>query len=316
MRALSKEDRILITGGTGLIGRNLSIYLESQGYETIAVGSEDYDLRGVEAVRSMFSRFKPTVVFHLAAKVGGIYANSNYKSDFYIENVLINTHVIDEAAKSGVDYIFAMGTGCAYPKRLEGETLHEEEFLDGVPEITNDAYAYAKRGLLVHLNALRENELMNFTYCLPANIFGPYDNFHPTHSHVVPGLVRRFVEAKESGIASVAVWGSGSAKRDFLYIDDCVEAIVHLARNGVSGPVNVGTGVLTSISQLSKEIASISGFEGAIEQDKSLPDGQKERIFDLSKIRSSGWSAKRSLSDGLLETISWFESNRSSIRER
>lgn len=234
-------DRVLVTGGTGLIGRNLVPALEQAGFAVTSVGSE-HDLRDAATARDLFRSARPHIVFHLAARVGGIYANSTQKPAFYRDNVLINTHAVDAAVEAGVEYVFGMGTGCAYPKRLEGHVLSEGDYLDGVPEPTNDAYAYAKRGMLVHLEALREHEVLNYCYCLPANLYGAHDNFHLKHSHVVPALVRRFVEARDSGASAVEVWGDGSAKRDFLHITDCVEAVLALTERRFSGVVNVATG--------------------------------------------------------------------------
>ena len=266
--------------------------------------------------KEAFETFKPTVVFHLAAKVGGIYANSTYKAAFYSDNVLINTNVVNECVTNGIHYIFAMGTGCAYPKRLEGNVLKEETFLDGIPEVTNDAYAYAKRGLLVHLQSLAEQKELDYCYCLPANIYGPYDNFHPVHSHVVPGLIRRFCEAKENGANVVTLWGNGHAKRDFLYIDDCVEAMMLLSTKGFTGTVNVATGKSTTINALANEIKTASGFDGEIKHDPSFPEGQSERIFDIHKITSLEWAPKYSLQQGITTTVKWFMNNKQKIAER
>lgn len=315
MKTLNTSDRILITGGTGLIGTNLHNRLKADGYDSVAVGSE-YDLRDPERARQLFEDVDPTFVFHLAAKVGGIYANSNYKADFYSDNVLINTHVVNESVRRGVRYIFAMGTGCAYPKRLEGEVLYEEDFLDGLPEPTNDAYAYAKRGLLVHLESLREAGQLDYCYCLPANIYGAHDNYHPIHSHVVPGLVRRFCEATQQGLDSVTIWGTGAAKRDFLYIDDCVDAMLCLSKAGFSGPINVATGVLTSIKALAEEIKGACGFQGEITHDLTKPEGQLERIFDGSKMKSLEWEPKFAFSEGIQRTVDWFNASEGRFSER
>ena len=214
---IPKNSKILITGSSGLIGKNLTNKFLSQGYQVLGLDSKN-DLRNASNAYKVFSEFKPTLVFHLAAKVGGIHANANYKADFYSDNILINTNVVNASKKYNVEYMFAMGTGCAYPKKLESNLLKESDFLDGEPEVTNDAYAYAKRGLLVHLKALNESIEFKFSYCLPANIYGPFDNFHPINSHVVPGLVRRFCDAKSNNIERVKIWGDGSAKRDFLYM--------------------------------------------------------------------------------------------------
>jgi len=315
MTGLNKNDRVLITGGTGLIGTNLHNRLKQEGFESHAIGSQ-YDQRDPQMAKKAFDDFKPTLVFHLAARVGGIYANSNYKADFYSDNVLINTHVVNECVRNHIKYIFAMGTGCAYPKRLEGSILKEETFLDGIPEITNDAYAYAKRGLLVHLNALSQAKVLNYCYCLPANIYGPHDNFHPTHSHVVPGLVRRFCEAKTNQQERVTIWGDGSAKRDFLYIDDCVDAMVLLAEQAFSGPINVATGQLTSINELANAIKESCDFEGKIEHDLSYPTGQHERLFEMSKMKTLGWAPKHNFKEGIRKTVDWFTNAKGNFSER
>lgn len=312
---LSNHKRILVTGGTGLIGKNLSDRLTGLGFEILSFGSE-HDLRNNDICEKLVSDFKPDVVFHLAAKVGGILANSTYKADFYSDNVLINTNIVNAAVRHDVEYIFAMGTGCAYPKRLENSTLYEDDFLDGIPESTNDAYAYAKRGLLVHLQALAESGGPKFTYCLPSNIYGPHDNFHPQHSHVVPGLIRRFCDAQESRLPSLKVWGDGTARRDFLYIDDCIDAILLLANHGSEGVFNVCTGQLTSVRQLASEIKMSSGFAGEILYDEALPAGQMQRIFDTSKMDSLGWKPSINLATGIMRTIEWFKANRQLIRER
>ena len=306
---------VLITGGTGLVGRNLVAGLELAGYETVAVGSE-HDLRDAGVAAQLLSDVRPRVLFHLAARVGGIYANSTQKPGFYRDNVLINTHVLDAAVASGVEFVFAMGTGCAYPKRLEGQVLHEEDYLDGVPEETNDAYAYAKRGMLVHLEALREHDVLDYCYCLPGNLYGPHDNFHPKNSHVVPALVRRFVEAREASADEVAIWGDGSAQRDFVYIDDCVDAMMLLLEHRVSGAVNVATGEQTSVGTLAEATAAAAGFTGSITYDTSMPAGQAGRVFDTTRVRATGWTPTHDLEEGLKKTISWFEAHRSKLRER
>ncbi len=315
MSTLKKGDRVLVTGGTGLIGTNLVNTLRKQGYETFASSSK-HDLRDLSQAKALFEEFKPTVVFHMAARVGGIYANSTYKAGFYSDNVLINTHVINCCVESGIEYVFAMGTGCAYPKRLEGQTLFEKDFLDGIPEETNDAYAYAKRGMLVHLQALKEVDAINYTYCLPANIYGPHDNFHPMHSHVAPALVRRFYEAEKDKALSVAVWGDGSAARDFLYIDDCVSAMLLLAETGYTGTVNVGTGKLSTIRTLAEIIAEELDYQGEIIWDTSYPSGQAERTMNRSIMDSLGWKEEVLLKEGVAKTLQWYDENVGNVSER
>ena len=307
--------QVLVTGGTGLIGRSLVSRLQAGGLEVVSVGSER-DLRDASVARALLAEVRPTVLFHLAARVGGIYANSTQKAGFYRDNVLINTHALDAAVDVGVEYVFAMGTGCAYPKRLEGDVLHEEAYLDGIPEETNDAYAYAKRGMLVYLEALREQGALEYCYCLPANIYGPHDNFHLKHSHVVAALVRRFVEARDASASEVAIWGDGSAMRDFLYVEDCIGAMMLLLDQRFSGAVNVATGELTTIKTLAESIAEEVGYQGEITHDTSMPAGQRERVFSLDKIHATGWEPKHSLKEGLSKTVAWFESHRQEIRER
>jgi GDP-L-fucose synthase len=315
MESLEKKGKILITGGTGLVGRNLYNRLIKQGYKANAIGSS-FDLRDPLQCKQAFDKYKPDIIFHLAAKVGGIYANVHYKADFYSDNTLINTNVVNECVKNNVGYIFAMGTGCAYPKHKEGQLLYEKDFLDGIPEVTNDAYAYAKRGLLVHLKSLSESRVLNYCYCLPANIYGPHDNFHPMHSHVVPGLIRRFCDAKTNRASNVVVWGDGSAKRDFIYIDDCIDAMLLLAKNGFSGPVNVATEQLTSIIELSVLIKTFSGFNGKVEYESDFPSGQQERRFDITKVTALGWAPKTDLETGIQQTIAWFKNAGINFNER
>ena len=306
---------ILVTGGSGLIGRNLVERLRRDGHEVVSTGSER-DLRDASVAHALLREVRPDVVFHLAARVGGIYANSTQKPGFYRDNVLINTHLVDAAVDAEVGYVFAMGTGCAYPKRLEGEILREDDFMDGIPEGTNDAYAYAKRGMLVHLDAHAEHGALEYCYCLPANIYGPHDNFHPDHSHVVAGLIRRFVDSRDASAPEVSIWGDGSAMRDFLYIEDCIDAMLHILEHRFCGTINVATGEQTTIRTLAETIGAASGYPGAITYDTSMPAGQLRREFDASRIRSMGWGPRHALDEGITKTVAWFEANRDQVRER
>ena len=274
------------------------------------------DLRDASLTQKIFKNYKPDLVFHLAAKVGGIFANSNYKADFYSDNVLINTNVINACVSNNVEYVFAMGTGCAYPKRLENNVLYEKDFLDGIPEITNDAYAYAKRGLLVHLKSLEESEIIKYTFCLPANIYGPFDNFHPLNSHVVPGLIRRFCDSFDNNLKEILIWGDGSARRDFLFIDDCIDAIIKLSEIRFSGVVNVSSKTLTSIRELAELIKDKTNFKGLIKYDVSKLSGQKQRIMDSTIMDNLNWSPHINLDNGIAKTVKWFFENRTVIRER
>ena len=309
------NQKILITGASGLIGKNLISRLNKEGYEVLGLDSKS-DLRDPSLTRKIFKNYKPNLVFHLAAKVGGIFANSNYKADFYSDNVLINTNVINACISNNIEYVFAMGTGCAYPKRLENNVLYEEDFLDGIPEITNDAYAYAKRGLLVHLKSLEESEIIKYTFCLPANIYGPFDNFHPLNSHVVPGLIRRFCDSFENNLKEILIWGDGTARRDFLFIDDCIDAIIKLADIQFSGVVNVSSKSLTSIRELAELIKDKTNFKGLIKYDVSKLSGQQQRIMNSTIMDNLNWSPHINLDNGIAKTVKWFFENRSVIRER
>ena len=308
------NQKILITGASGLIGKNLISRLNKEGYQVLGLDSKN-DLRDPYLTQKIFKNYKPDLVFHLAAKVGGIFANSNYKADFYSDNVLINTNVINACVCNNVEYVFAMGTGCAYPKRLENNVLYEKDFLDGIPEITNDAYAYAKRGLLVHLKSLEESEIIKYTFCLPANIYGPFDNFHPLNSHVVPGLIRRFCDSFDNNLKEILIWGDGSARRDFLFIDDCIDAIIKLADIQFSG-VNVSSKSLTSIRELAELIKDKTNFKGLIKYDVSKLSGQKQRIMDSTIMDNLNWSPHINLDNGIAKTVKWFFENRTVIRER
>ena len=312
---ISYSQKILITGSSGLVGKNIITKLEKKGYQVLGLDSKN-DLRSPSLTRQIFKNYKPSIVFHLAAKVGGIYANSNYKADFYSDNVLINTNVVNACVENNVEYIFAMGTGCAYPKKLENNVLYEEDFLDGIPEITNDAYAYAKRGLLVHLKSLDESKIIKYTFCLPANIYGPFDNFHPLNSHVVPGLIRRFCDSVDKDLEDIYIWGDGSARRDFLFIDDCIDAMIKLAEIQFKGPINVSSKSLTSIKELAELIKIKTSFKGSIIYDKTKLIGQKQRIMDTSKMDHLDWLPRINLEDGISKTIKWFRENRLLIRER
>ena len=308
-----KNKKILITGATGLVGSLLTARLRERGADVHAAGfTRDenlIDLRAAGDARSLFNHARPEIVIHLAARVGGIHANMNAKAQFYEDNALINTNVITEARARRVEYIMAMGTGCAYPKRLEGLELSEEDYLEGSPEPTNDAYAWSKRGMLAHLAAADEQDGLRYSYVIPANIYGPGDNFHPLNSHVVPALVGRFVEAKKTNAPEVIIWGDGTAFRDFLYIDDLIDAMLLILENRFLGAINVATGAPMSIQVLAEIIAELAGYRKEIIYDAQKPAGQSIRIFNTEKIRALGFAPARDLREGLAETIAWYENH-------
>ena len=299
--------KILITGGTGLIGTNLTISLRAAGYDVVSVGSTDCDLTVMRATNDLMWDVRPDVLIHLAAKVGGIQANIAGKYDFYTANTLINTNVIHTAKCNGIKRIIAAGTGCAYPKRLVGEVFNEDDFLDGIPEETNDAYAYAKRNMLVQLQALKEQHGISYVYIIPANIYGSYDNINPEESHVVPGLISRFHRAKTDGTDSIDIWGTGEARRDFLYIDDCVEAIKLLLDDVTAeGVFNIASGHQVTIKELVGVVSTEIGFEGEIIYNAAYADGQKTRVMSTEKMDQLGWKPRVDLCDGIKKTVAWY----------
>ena len=307
------KDKILVTGGTGLVGTALVKRLKALGCNVTSSGftrgENRYDLMRWNEAYMLFNRVEPTIVIDLAAKVGGIHANMTGKADFYMQNTLINTNLIREVQDRKVPYVMAMGTGCAYPKRLEGKELFEEDYLDGIPECIHDAYAYSKRNLLVNLRACKEEYDLNYSYCILPNIFGENDNFNLLSSHVVPALIRKFVEAERDNLRVVEVWGTGCAGRDFVYVEDVVDAFVLILQNNLQGPVNIASSVTTEISVLAKTIQDIVEFNGEVVYNEEYPDGQNIRIFNSDKIKELGWTMNHTLIEGLTKTINWYKEN-------
>lgn len=311
-----KKQKIIVTGSTGLIGRNLITSLDERGdFEVYRPNRDQLNLIDAAAVSDYFKMVKPDLIIHLAAKVGGIHANNTMKYDFYWQNSVINNNVVQASIQSDIKFFIAMGTGCAYPKLLEGKKLTEEAFLDGRPEPTNDAYAYAKRDLLIQLEAAKEQYNLDYSYIIPANIYGPHDNFHPLNSHVVPGMIQRANKIKELAVPSFEVWGDGSPTRDFLFINDLIDAIILILENQKPGPINIASANPTSILDLAKQIINLYKLDVPIEFNKDYPNGQSERLFDNEKIRKLGWKPNYSLKSGLRMTIEWFE-NAKQIRQQ
>ena len=307
-----KGKRVLMTGGSGFLGSVIARKLEERGVAGITIPRKrDYDLTRLDDVEKIYAEASPDLVIHLAAKVGGIGANRAIPGDIYLQNILMGTFAIEEARRREVEKTIVAGTICAYPK-IAPLPFKESSLWDGYPEETNAPYGVAKKALLVHAQANRAQYGQNVVYLLPVNLYGPGDKFHPSISHVIPALIKKFVEAKESGATEVEVWGSGNATREFLYVDDCAEAFI-LAAERYDGPdpVNVGTGREISISDLSELIARLVGFEGEVVWDTSKPDGQPRRQLDVTKAKELlGFEARTSLEDGLRKTIDWFVGHR------
>jgi len=304
------DERVLLTGGAGFVGQVVRAKLRERGCREITVPrSETCDLREVDAVRGLFARVKPTMVIHLAAVVGGIGANRASPGRFFYENAVMGIHLIEEGRRAGVAKHVQVGTICAYPK-FTPVPFREEDLWSGYPEETNAPYGIAKKALLVQLQAYRAQYGFNGIYLLPVNLYGPGDNFDPETSHVIPALIRKFVEAKRTGAPSVVAWGTGSASREFLYVDDAAEGIVLAAERYDGGePVNLGAGAEITIRDLTVLIKELVGYTGEILWDPSKPDGQPRRCLDVSRAKERfGFAARVGLREGLRCTLDWYSS--------
>jgi GDP-L-fucose synthase len=304
-----QRERIVVTGGAGFLGRHLQVELLARGLppENLLVPrSEDFDLTREDDVVRMYQHFQPTVVIHMAAKVGGIGANRANPGLFFYANLAMGLHLIEHARQTGLKKFVQVGTICAYPK-FTPVPFREEDLWAGYPEDTNAPYAIAKKALLVMLQAYRQQYALNGIYLLPVNLYGPGDNFHPENSHVIPALVRKFVDARQRGNDEVVVWGSGLASREFLYVEDAARAVALAAQRYESGePVNIGAGFEITIRDLVAKIRNLVGFEGRVVWDTSKPDGQPRRSLDTTRARQFGFQATTSFDEGLRRTIDWW----------
>ena len=303
--------RILITGGYGFLGSHVVEEFQAVGCKHLNVfHSSEYDLRVPTETARLFADTRPQVVVHLAATVGGIGANRLNPGTFFRDNLLMGVEVIEQARLHRVEKVVAFGTVCAYPK-FTPVPFREENLWDGYPEETNAPYGLAKKMLLVQAQAYRQQYGLNSIYLLPVNLYGPRDSFDPEKSHVVPALIKKCFDAIESGADHVEVWGTGSASREFLYVEDCARAIALAAQHyDKPDPVNVGTGREISVRELVELICELSGFRGAIRWDPSKPDGQPRRCLDVSKAqREFGFRARTNFREGLQKTIQWYRDN-------
>ena len=304
--------RVMVTGGSGFLGRVVCRKLAERGAGEITVPrSKDFDLTRADDVGKLFAEAAPDIVIHLAARVGGIGANMNNPAILYLTNLLMGTHILEEARRRDASKTVLVGTICSYPK-FTPVPFKEEDLWNGYPEETNAPYGVAKKALLVHAQANRAQYGQNTIYLLPTNLYGPGDKFNPGVSHVIPALIKKFVEATESNAASVEVWGTGKATREFLYVEDAAEGIL-LASERYDGaaPVNLGTGREVPIKELAELIARLTAFEGELVWDETRPDGQPRRMVDTTKAEELfSFKAATSLEDGLATTIEWYRGNR------
>jgi GDP-L-fucose synthase len=294
-----KGRRVFVAGHKGMVGSALVRRLASEGVELLTVGRSEVDLCDQRAVFDWFAKNRPDAVFLAAAKVGGIVANDTLRAEFLYDNLIIAANVIHAAHLNGAEKLLFLGSSCIYP-RLAAQPLREDSMLTGPLEPTNEPYAIAKIAGIKMVEAYRRQYGADFISVMPTNLFGPGDNYHPEHSHVVAALIRRFHEAKLSGAESVVVWGTGTPRREFLYVDDLADACVHLMKVYSSGElINIGTGEDITIADFARVVAGVVGYTGTVRFDASRPDGTPRKLLDVSRLASLGWRARISLEDGI-----------------
>jgi GDP-L-fucose synthase len=304
---MNESDRIFVAGHRGLVGSAVVRELGHQGHDNLVLrSSAELDLRNQTAVAAFFDNERPKFVILAAAKVGGILANSTYPADFIRDNLQIQTNVIESARESGVRKLCFLGSSCIYPK-LAPQPIREEALLTGPLEPTNEWYAIAKIAGLKMCQAYRQQYGFNAISLMPTNMYGPGDNFDLQNSHVLPALIRRFHEAKLRGDTEVIVWGTGTPRREFLYVDDLAKAIVHLMRVYEGEElVNIGCGADITIQELAETVADVVGYSGGIVFDATKPDGTPRKLLDTGRANSLGWHPTVSLRDGIAVTYAWY----------
>ena len=317
MASFWSDKRVVVTGGAGFLGSFVVEQLRTKGCRQIIVPrSRDYDLVEMEAVRRLYADTTPDILIHLAARVGGIGANQANPGRFFYENLVMGSQLIEIGRQRGLGKLVAIGTICAYPK-FAPIPFQEDDIWAGYPEETNAPYGLAKKMMLVQSQAYRQQYGFNSIVLFPVNLYGPHDNFDLQTSHVIPALIRKCVEARDTGASEIVLWGDGTPTREFLYVEDAAEGILLAAEQYEdSRPLNLGTGEEISINGLATMIATEVGYTGRIAWDKTKPNGQPRRCLDVSRIKQTiGFQAKHTLRDGLKKTIAWFHAHRETLRE-
>jgi GDP-L-fucose synthase len=315
-RPLDRDATTYVAGHRGLVGSAIWRHLEGRGF-TGLVGrtSAELDLRDREAVRSFLAETRPRYVVLAAAKVGGILANDSHPVEFLSDNLRIQTNVMDAALEQRVERLLFLGSSCIYP-RLAPQPIREDSLLTGHLEPTNDAYAIAKIAGILGVQAVRREYGLPWISAMPTNLYGPGDNFSPTGSHLLPALIRRYDEAVATGSPTVTNWGTGTPRRELLYVDDMAAACLHLLEH-YDGPsqVNVGTGRDATIREIAETVAEVVGYAGETRWDGSKPDGTPQKLLDVSLLREQGWEASIGLREGIAATVEWFRAHREDLRE-
>ena len=308
---MNKTDKIYVAGHTGLVGSAIMRSLKAQGYSNFLLHTiEELDLTRQSAVEDLFKQERPDYVILAAAKVGGIHANNTYPADFIYVNLQLESNIIHSAYQSGVKKLCFLGSSCIYPK-FALQPMKEDYLLDGKLEPTNEPYAIAKIAGIKMCQAYNRQYGTKFISVMPTNLYGPYDNFDLQSSHVMPALMRKFIEARKESASSATIWGTGSPKREFLFVDDLADAVVFLMNHYEDGEiVNIGTGTDVTILELANMVKEEVGFNGTIEFDSTKPDGTPRKLLDVSKINALGWTAKTPLREGIRKTIQWYLENK------
>jgi GDP-L-fucose synthase len=302
--------KAVVTGGGGFLGSHLVERLQSDGHDVFAARRADYDLTSAEDAARLFADARPDIVFHLAAEVGGIGANRANPGRYWYANLLMGAHVLEQARRANIGKLVLAGTVCAYPK-FAPIPFREDDLWNGYPEETNAPYGVAKKSILVGAQAYREQYGLDSIFLLPANLYGPRDNFHETNAHVIADLIRKMATGEDE----VVLWGDGSPTREFLYVEDCVQGLVLAAeRYDGSEPVNLGAGKEISIRELAELVADVVGFQGKIVWDTSMPNGQPRRSVDATRARELfGFEAHTPLRKGLERTVAWYREHAGAV---